>query len=316
MMPKKGVPEIIRGASRQDRHFQISTNNVDNTTIEWGQVWSTYSRFQIRGKTFETNEPRLVVIVRVADDDTVTVVPISMRLGMATDFDLIIPAHENTLGLQFMIEVWNETSAQQSQLRQRVGTLSQNASSLLRQLYRIRILGEPMPDTVQGWIGLPLFGEDDARHVFQEQEIEALEYLSKPTLALMIEDELEAAQPVWSFTFDLKPLFDKLSNFLNPQVAYASGISGEAPTVLLTDEQHRFVFEILHRKRQAPYMVYLRVVALSRELENRRSRITVDYEGREIRSELVELHLEQSIQLSEDRQFDTQRITNVRIEIE
>src|SRR5262249_42708810 len=136
------------------------------------------------------------------------------------------------------------------------------------------------------------------------------------SLAMMIEDELKVTLPKVNLVFNIKPLFDKLSNVLAPQIAYASGVSGEAPTFLVTEPQRRFVFEIIHRRRQSPYIVYVRIVELAHELENLLCRITVEYSGREFKSDLTELQQDRSIPLGEDKQFDGHSITNVRIEIE
>src|SRR3972149_5542086 len=91
------VPYDIRELSRsQAVNFKELLHNSLESSIEPGQVWSTYSSFQLpNGQEFQTDEPRLVITLLVTNNsskelETITVAPLSLYTSMASEYDFII----------------------------------------------------------------------------------------------------------------------------------------------------------------------------------------------------------------------------------
>jgi hypothetical protein len=148
-----------------------------------GQIWSTKGFLQLpNGQRFETEEPRIVVIIDEISSterlEQFRAVLLSVDVSMASEFDLIVPASESSLKFDFMIEVWNEIPVLGTHLKHCLGTLSPEYNELLHTLYKSHMLGERVL-AFEGQVGPPLMGEADIRFTFQEVEIRAAEYLAQ-----------------------------------------------------------------------------------------------------------------------------------------
>jgi hypothetical protein len=108
------VPYDIRELSRsQAVKFKELLNDSFEGCIEPGQVWSTHSSYQLpNGQKFQTDEPRLVVILlgtnnQSKEAETITVAPLSIHTSMASEYDFIVKQESGNspLTFDFMVEI-------------------------------------------------------------------------------------------------------------------------------------------------------------------------------------------------------------------
>jgi hypothetical protein len=154
--------------------------------LAFGQIWTTKAVEQSE-PALQAITPRIVVILSGAatfdtSSETVIVAPISLELQFQSQYDLRIYEDESHLGYEFMIEVWNQTTTVVSQLNSYLGPLNEALGENLRLLNKVYLgLGGEIESVVDR-IGLPIFGKNDPRAVFQVQEVEECAYLHEPAL--------------------------------------------------------------------------------------------------------------------------------------
>ncbi len=330
-MSKLIVPQDIRKLSRQRalKFHRILNSSLPNQ-IEPGQIWSTRCHFELPdGPCFETDEPRLVVILHGTGHpseflDPITAAPVSLSIPMATEFDLVVSGNASPLGFDFMVEVWNETPVLEGHLRRFLGKLPDEALVALRSLYTAQLLNENVPSTLAGWVGLRSMGENDPRLAFQEAEVEAVAYLARAaTAALALEMTVQesarmpAAPRKLHRVLELPLRIGKLPDFGNATaVAYAAGTTGEEDVYFVSKfgDKDYFTFELLVN-RLPPYEVYLIVRQISPELGGRKCVVTVNTVEGELQSMPTELKVGAEIQVGKDPNFNPSQVKSTAVEI-
>lgn len=324
------VPEVIRRLSRERApQFHKNTKGVKPPMIiEVGQIWSTKSHLQLPNlPDSSTDDPRLVVILTGSGDpsanlEEVTVAPISLMVWAATDFDLIIPETESHLNRRFMVEVWNETPALKAHLKMCLGKISDGAIAAMRSIHVARLVDGQLPTNLMAWVGLPLMSENDGRVMFQQAEIEALEYLANTaTAAIFAEVSVPTQSPVpqskQKQRFEVIPMFGNIVDFLKtPKRALAASSTQMKNDMIIasTSDENAFTFELLERRRES--RVYLLVRNLSQSLEGHICVVTLVMQDREFRSQPTEMHEGVEIQIGNISAFDRNKIQRVDVEIE
>ncbi len=289
-MNEFNVPGDIRKLSRErapEFHKLLQVQSPDQ--IEVGQIWSTHAVLELtRELRFKTNEARLVVVLRSTNKEAypselLTAAPISLQIGMATDFDVLVMGDDSPLGFDFITEVWNETPVLVAHLKQYLGTLPEHLVSVLRGVYRMQVLDEEIPSQLLKWVGLRVMDETDPRLAFQGAEIEAVAYLAEAATSAIEMDvvAVERTQTTPPATvsriLELRPLLKKLSDLVRARpMAYASGGMEEPKTYVVhhhTDSEE-LGLEIINGLRP-PYPVYLKVHSLSPSFEGRACTVTI-----------------------------------------
>jgi 1,2-phenylacetyl-CoA epoxidase PaaB subunit len=226
-MPQPIIPEDILELSHA-RATSFCRVFEEETPVrkEVGQIWSTFSALALSdGRSFQTDDPRLVVILDAQGEwsdlgEPLVTAPISLRVEMASEWDLLISQDLSPLGFSFIAEVWNQTPVVPVHLRNFIGRLPKEAEAALQYLYVALLEDEEVPSSLEKWVGVPLLGEEDPRLSFQRAEIAAVAYLATTATAAL---ELELAREVEGGTLpkvERQPLvFD----------AMAEGVEDEAP---------------------------------------------------------------------------------------
>jgi hypothetical protein len=168
----------------------------------FGQIWTTrlWDGDQ-RGISDEKNiSNRIIVLLEDESDASVqgepflVAAPISVDIAYRSSYDLMLFELESPLGYPFMIEVWNRVTPLHSQLVRYLGTLQQPLKGFLGLAYQAH-LGVPvnLGEVVQH-LGPAILHPDDPRVHFQEQEIEACDYLRRPLLELLKREETKTSE--------------------------------------------------------------------------------------------------------------------------
>jgi hypothetical protein len=325
----KQVPRVIRELSRERiLQFYKLSKTPTPLNIEEGQIWSTYSRLDLPNlPTSSTEEPRLIVIVTGTGHvsvklEQITAAPISLMVGFATDFDLIIPETEIPLNYPVMVEIWNEIPVLKAHLRTCLGKLSEKAIAAMRSIHVARLVGEQLPASVKMWVGPELMGENDRRIAFQQSEIEATEYLANvATAAIFIEvtvpNESVVVSAKGTRKLEIRPQFGNIKDFLSfPKRAVAASNVPSGNNIIITspDNDIPFTFELLERRRES--LVYLILHDLPNNLEGKLCTVTLVTTDVQIISEPAEMHKGAEIQIGKVINFDKKNIVRVEIEVE
>jgi hypothetical protein len=334
-MPQPIIPEDILELSHA-RATSFCRVFEEETPLrkEVGQIWSTFSALALSdGRSFQTDDPRLVVILDAQGEwsdlgEPLVTAPISLRVEMASEWDMLISQDLSPVGFSFIAEVWNQTPVVPVHLRDFVGRLPKEAEEALQDLYVALLEDEEVPSSLEKWVGVPLSGEEDPRLSFQRAEIAAVAYLATAATAAL---ELELAREVKGGTlpqverqplvFDLQPIYERLSKFMpkkKSQVAYAASGVGEQHTYLLhkadIQDDWYFTFELMNSTR-SPYTVYVRVHELSPALQGSVCIITIVAGNKELRSGPTELQLDRSLPVGHDPHFRRDEVQTVTVEI-
>jgi hypothetical protein len=120
------------------------------------------------------------IAVALPEDETVTVVPVSADVRLATDWDLLLDP--SVLGYRAIAEVWNYGSVLPEQCVEVVGTVDDLVFAAMKAMIAAAIAGEPAPSGVP--IGPAVVADDDPRLLFQDAEAEAVHVFWQPTLRL------------------------------------------------------------------------------------------------------------------------------------
>lgn len=115
----------------------------------------------------------------------VRVAPLTFRVDMATDLDLVCPAESGPFGRAFVVEVWNQRAMLVENLVGVIGTLDDAARRHLATLHNVMLgLGEES-ELAPAWHGLHLVEDDDPRLAYQATRAEWAECLSASTDQLL-----------------------------------------------------------------------------------------------------------------------------------
>jgi hypothetical protein len=326
------VPRDISELSRERAaEFDRLVSSSPPSRLELGQVWSTRAVLEFPdGRRFETDEPRLVVVLdsdlgQGGEHDHIPVAPISPEIEYATDLDLIVPPSAGPVGFSFMAEVWNETPTLVGHLRQFLGTVSGTAADALFQVYKCHVHDQSVPEELGSWVGIPVFSEDDERLAFQEAEIQAVAYLAMAAaaaLALATEDVGPVARGVekrnWRWQLQARPRLGKLSDLVHVQdIAFAAGLSGDAPTYIIeiSERNAYFAGELLCDKRR-PYTVYVFVHRVSPVFIGHQCIMELESSEKTWSSSITTLRADTQIKIAEDPDFRPELVEAVRLQVE
>lgn len=275
------IPEnIINAAKKKGKQLSNLLDKPLPTNYEVGQIWSTSQLLSLGERDFYTDEPKIVVILDVKQDEfsLVTAAPISTEIYFASEYDLIISKHDSPLGFEFMIEVWNETPVYEKHLKNFYGSLFDNVFHLLAQINSFQLNNDSIPQTLSSWVGLKIFSEEDPRLEFQEKEVMAISYLTEAatfnvSLSLPGLKESIIESFVSKTFFSIKPLFGKLSNYeqlMSRKLALASSEFENNTFILASpDEGKKFIFELQEGLPPTKEM-FLFVHFISKEFENKK----------------------------------------------
>lgn len=207
-IPPRQVPESLKKlfAQRSANFRQLLQLGLPEKR-RFGQIWSTkiWNNDQ-ENDTEESGIPlRLVVLLEdevqtaAADESFLEAAPISIEYAYRANYDLMVFEQESPLNYPFMIEVWNRVSPLVAQLERYLGTLQQPLKSFLGLIYQAHFgISIDQETAIHQHLGPAILHPDDPRIHFQEQEIEACDYLRRPILELLKRDEkrlLEADCP-------------------------------------------------------------------------------------------------------------------------
>lgn len=126
---------------------------------------------------------RPVIVLSSADGSLnpdlpdVQVAPVSLRVEMAADHDVIVRRDENPIGAAIIVEVWNARPVLVSNLGLKIGRLAQAALARIVAVHNAMYTGEPIDGN---WCGAPIEDDSDARASFRRAELAAAHYLSEP----------------------------------------------------------------------------------------------------------------------------------------
>jgi len=324
------IPESVRRISGERAiEFDRRSRIPQPEKIEPGQIWSTHRRITLSDEvSFETNEPRIVVILEgksLPDEtiDQVVAAPISIFVSMASEFDLVCGQGAAQLAFEFIVEVWNESPVLKKHLRQHLGKLSDEATTQLLNLYRYHLTDEQVPASMLKWVGPRLMGEEDPRFAFQENEVEAVTYLGRAAAAALSLRVAEGeAIPARESQFEkrhftVQPMLRRLTDVLRqPTIAYAAGPGEQkAWVVTMSEEQEYFTFELLNN-HQPPYEVYLVAHEISPSLVGRQCVITIKTAELEFQSDPTELKTGSEIRVGEVHRFKPDQAQSIEISIQ
>lgn len=199
----QAIPEDLKhmfaGRSQQ---FQELLHLPQPEKYRFGQIWTTrlWDEDQ-RGSSDENNSsPRIIVLLEDEPDPSVSgepflaATPISVDVVYQSSNDFMVFERESPLGYPFMIEVWNSVSPLHSQLVHYLGTLQQPLKGFLGLVYQACLgVTVDLGEAVQH-LGPAILHQDDPRVHFQEQEIEACDYLRRPLLELLKRAETKTSE--------------------------------------------------------------------------------------------------------------------------
>lgn len=197
------IPEDLKNMfAERSLQFQQLLHLARPEKYRFGQIWTTklWDRDQ-RGSLEENNvSHRIIVLLEDESDASIlgepflVAAPISLDIAYRSSYDLMVFERESPLGYLFMIEVWNQVTPLHSQLVQYLGTLQQPLKRFLGLVYQAHLgvlvdLGE-----LAQHLGPAILHPSDPRVHFQEQEIEACDYLRCPLLELLKKEETSATE--------------------------------------------------------------------------------------------------------------------------
>jgi hypothetical protein len=102
-------------------------------------------------------------------EDSLEVAPLSVEVGLAAEWDLMVGAEDGPLGYEAIAEVWNHGRIAPAQVAESLGVLSEGASEALLALY-CAVFVEDAPEDAR--TGPPILSDEDPRNLFQEREAE------------------------------------------------------------------------------------------------------------------------------------------------
>lgn len=179
--------------AQRSQQFQQLLRLARPEKYQFGQIWTTKLWDEEQSGSSQENNvpPRIIVLLENESDSSVlgepflVAAPISVDIAYRSSYDLLVFEQESPLGYPFMIEVWNSVSPLHSQLVRYLGALQQPLKGFLGLVYQA-YLGVPVDlgEAVQH-LGPAILHQDDPRVHFQEQELEACDYLRHPVLELL-----------------------------------------------------------------------------------------------------------------------------------
>jgi hypothetical protein len=195
-------PEDLKGLfTSRSAHFRQLLQRIQPEWGRFGQIWTTKPwKTDQRGSTEGDILLRIIVLLEDEadtagpDERSLVAAPISLDLAYQSNYDLMVFEQESPLGYPFMIEAWNPVSPLRSQLERCLGVLQQPLKRFLGLVYQA-YLGMPVDvsEAVQH-LGPAILHPHDPRLSFQEQEIEACEYLRHSLLELLRKEDQANSQ--------------------------------------------------------------------------------------------------------------------------
>jgi hypothetical protein len=122
----------------------------------------------------------LTAVVAKVGDDAVTVVPVSDRVELAGEWDLLL--ERDILGYEAMAELWNYGQVLPEQLVDVVAELSPEGWNEFKTLLRVVVAGGERP--ARSHVGAEIIAGTDPRLMFQDEESERMRPYLEPNLAL------------------------------------------------------------------------------------------------------------------------------------
>jgi hypothetical protein len=201
------VPIELRRLSKgRAAGFRALLQAVPPRERRLGQIWSTKPASNESYEREWELMTRLVVILTKMDswdhesEEGLIAMPISLDTEYTGPGDLTVLAEESPLGYHFMIEAWNEITMLEKQLDRYVGDLQQPAKRFLGLVYQDH-LGIPVDlSELDDRLGAAILSESDPRVAFRAREIEAVDFLRAPALALVADpiDENEEVYVIYT----------------------------------------------------------------------------------------------------------------------
>jgi len=201
------LPEDLKDMfAQRSQQFQQLLRLAQPEKYQFGQIWTTklWDGDQ-SGSSQENNVPlRIIVLLENESDSSVlgkpflVAAPISVDIAYRSSYDLLLFEQESPLGYPFMIEVWNPVTPLHSQLVRYLGTLQQPLKRFLGLVYQAHLSVPVDLGEVAQHLGPAILQPSDPRVHFQEQELEACDYLRRPLLELLKKAEtrtFEADRP-------------------------------------------------------------------------------------------------------------------------
>jgi hypothetical protein len=189
--------------AERSKHFRTLMNLALPEAPSFGQLWTTKSCVDDQnGDALDRDVSLRVVVVlwaksapKTSHESYVIVAPISLDIAYRSSYDLVVFEEESTLGYSFMVEVWNEVSMLEAQLGRYLGALRQPAKRWLGLLYQAHLGAQVDLSELADRVGPGIREFADPRVRFQEQEIEACEYLRRPLLQRVERDSQQVEEP-------------------------------------------------------------------------------------------------------------------------
>jgi hypothetical protein len=176
------VDEHVAGCARCQALLASETERVDVDPGAHGN-WQTHDGAEAGAVVLvaspATDEYLPAVVAKVADE-TLTVVPVSEQIELATEWDFLLD--KDVLGYDAMAEVWNFGTILPEQIAEQVVPLPEDVFAWLLQLLRAAVSSAEVPENLP--VGAPVLNEDDPRLLFHDEESERVHAFWEPTLAL------------------------------------------------------------------------------------------------------------------------------------
>ena len=123
----------------------------------------------------------LVAAVAKAGDNAVTVIPLSERIELASDWDLML--ERSVIGWEAMAETWNYGQVLPEQVVEKIAEVRNEIWEELEALLRAVIAGDEQPQNAH--VGAKILVPSDPRFAFQDEESERMRPYLEPLSALV-----------------------------------------------------------------------------------------------------------------------------------
>lgn len=136
------------------------------------------------------------VILATSDRDHLEVVPLSVEVGYAAEWDLCIGPGDSPLGYQVIAEVWNRGWAAGAQMVESFGRIATERREQLCTLYAAVSTSERPADLPTG---PPVLSDEDPRLAFQDREVRrvAVFWQAAPEPVAAAEPSIGARVALW-----------------------------------------------------------------------------------------------------------------------
>ncbi len=197
------IPEDLKHMfAQRSQQFQQLLHLARPEKYQFGQIWTTKLWDEDQSGSSQENDvsPRIIALLENESDSSVlgepflVAAPISVDIAYRSSYDLLVFEQESPLDYPFMIEVWNPVTPLHSQLVRYLGTMQQPLKGFLGLVYQAHLGVQVDLGEVAQHLGPAILQPSDPRVHFQEQEIEACDYLRRPLLELLKREEKRALE--------------------------------------------------------------------------------------------------------------------------